>query len=107
MNIYASFVRNIVYPLVILKNRSQELNYLKKFEKSQFLSLSEIRDMQLRKLKKLIEHAYQNCNYYRKLMDKIGMVPEDIKALYGDKRRWSLPFNYSRFIAWRLMAWKK
>jgi hypothetical protein len=34
-------------------------------------------------------------------------MPEDIKALYGDKRNWTLPFNYSRFIGWRLAEWKK
>ena len=34
-------------------------------------------------------------------------MPGDIKALYDDKRNWTLPFNYSRFITWRLAEWKK
>ncbi len=33
--------------------------------------------------------------------------PRAIKELYGDNRNWTLPINYSRFIAWRLEAWKK
>ena len=34
-------------------------------------------------------------------------MPDDIKALYEDKRGWALPLNYSRFITWRLTEWKK
>lgn len=33
-------------------------------------------------------------------------MPGDIRELYADKRNWMLPFNYSRFIAWRLKEWK-
>lgn len=32
-------------------------------------------------------------------------VPEAIKELYSDKRNWSLPFNYVRFIKWRVKEW--
>ena len=32
-------------------------------------------------------------------------VPEAIKELYGDKRKWMLPFNYLRFIKWRVKEW--
>jgi len=34
-------------------------------------------------------------------------MPDDIKALYDDRRRWMLPYNYSRFITWRLAEWRK
>ncbi len=34
-------------------------------------------------------------------------MPDDIKALYRDRRGWALPFNYSRFITWRLTEWRK
>ena len=32
--------------------------------------------------------------------------PEAIKELYSDRRNWSLPMNYMRFIKWRLAEWK-
>jgi hypothetical protein len=31
--------------------------------------------------------------------------PVAIKELYRDKRNWSLPFNYVRFIKWRVKEW--
>ncbi len=32
-------------------------------------------------------------------------VPEAINELYGEKRNWVLPFNYLRFISWRVKDW--
>ena len=31
--------------------------------------------------------------------------PRAVKAFYADKRNWALPFNYVRFIRWRLKEW--
>jgi phenylacetate-CoA ligase len=86
MDINAYLAKHIVYPMGILKNRSQELDYLNEFEKSQYRSADEIRHMQLNKLNKLLKHAYRNCPYYTKLMNESGIVPEDIKEL-GDAAR--------------------
>jgi hypothetical protein len=33
-------------------------------------------------------------------------VTKAIKALYDDKRNWTLPFNYLKFIRWRLKEWR-
>ncbi len=33
-------------------------------------------------------------------------VTKAIKALYNDKRNWTLPFNYLKFIRWRLKEWR-
>lgn len=32
--------------------------------------------------------------------------PEDLKELYRDQRNWMLPLHYSRFITWRVKAWR-
>jgi hypothetical protein len=32
-------------------------------------------------------------------------LPEVIKELYEDRRRWMLPFNYMKFIKWRVKEW--
>ena len=34
-------------------------------------------------------------------------VPQAIKELYGDMRNWTLPFNYLRFIRWRVKEWTR
>ena len=56
-------------------------HHLKILEKSQFFSKSKLKDLQLKKLKKLIEHAYKNVPFYRKLFKDIDIKPEDIKCL--------------------------
>lgn len=81
MDIYGYLAKNILYPLTVMKNGSEELNYLKEFEKSQYLSSDAIKEMQLRKLKLLITRAYENCSYYTMVMNELGLVPEDIKSL--------------------------
>ncbi len=40
-------------------------------------------------------------SYFRTLFP----VPEAIKELYKDRRNWSLPFNYLKFIKWRVKEW--
>jgi len=32
-------------------------------------------------------------------------VPDAIRGLYRDRRNWTLPLNYMRFIAWRMKDW--
>jgi hypothetical protein len=34
-------------------------------------------------------------------------VPQAIKELYGDMRNWTLPFNYLKFIRWRVKEWTR
>lgn len=31
--------------------------------------------------------------------------PQAIKGLYNDERRWMLPYNYARYLSWRLKDW--
>jgi len=51
----------------------------KHLEKTQFWTFSEIRKYQFKKLKTLLEHAYLNVPYYKKLFSYIGTRPEDIR----------------------------
>ena len=51
----------------------------KHLEKTQFWTFSEIRKYQFKKLKTLLEHAYLNVPYYKKLFSDIGARPEDIR----------------------------
>ena len=55
--------------------------YLKHLDESEFSSLSGLESIQKEKLKYLIEEAYKNVPYYRKIMDQINMIPSDIKTL--------------------------
>ncbi|MBQ7740522.1 MAG: phenylacetate--CoA ligase [Eubacterium sp.] len=45
------------------------------------MPVDEIKALQSEKLVKQVEHVYKNVPYYRNLMDKKGVKPEDIKGL--------------------------
>lgn len=55
--------------------------YLKELLRTQWLSPDEIRSIQDAKLAKLIEHAYRTVPFYREVMDKCGLVPDDITCV--------------------------
>ena len=54
-------------------------NYFQK--KIETMSIDEMRALQSEKLVKQVKHVYENVPYYRDLMDKKGVTPEDIKGI--------------------------
>jgi len=54
---------------------------LHRLRKNQWLKPSELEEIQRRKLKRIIKHAYENVKYYRKLFDSVGVKPEDIRTV--------------------------
>lgn len=65
-------------------------------ERTQWRSLEEIKTLQFRKFKKIINHAYNNVKFYRKKFDSVGIKPEDIKSMSDISR---IPFTTKREIA--------
>ena len=62
--------------------RSTEILYAYNlFEKSQYWSKKQHEEYQLKKLKQLVENAYQYVPYYKKLFDKHSITPDDIQGL--------------------------
>jgi phenylacetate-CoA ligase len=47
---------------------------------SEWWSKSRLQEYQLRELNKLLNHAYQNVLYYRKVFDERGLKPKDIQT---------------------------
>jgi len=85
MDVTAKVVKHLTYPLWVSKNRSSRLRCLAALEQTQFLSGEELRRLQWRRLKRLLEHAYANCLYYKRLFDSLGANPNDINS-YGRVR---------------------
>lgn len=76
------FVRNISYPLLqYMYGRKGVVKALRQLEKTQWYSPSEIRELQLVKLKSLIDYAYERIPYYRKNFEERGLKPSDINSL--------------------------
>ena len=54
--------------------------------KTQWLGGGELKEIQLKLLKRLVRHCYSSVPYYRRLMDERGISPESIKTL--DDIKW-------------------
>jgi phenylacetate-CoA ligase len=80
MDVLSLLSRKVIHPLWALKEGSSHLRYLKEYEKTQFLSLSQLRELQWARLKVLLEHAYLNVPFYRKRFEEVGIHPEDIQG---------------------------
>jgi phenylacetate-CoA ligase len=71
--------RNVVYPLWVAKDRSPRLRYLRELERTQYLPLAQLEELQVRKLLDTIEHAYREAPYYTRLFDSLGLKPADFR----------------------------
>ena len=82
MSFYQRIVRNVLYPLDRRRSGDgAELGYLREFERTQFLPIAELRELQLGRLKRLVAHAYEQCPFYRKQFDAAGVGPNDLRTL--------------------------
>ena len=57
------------------------VRHLRSLEKSQWLPMDEIQRIQLKKLRKLTEHAYNNVPFYHEKFKEAGLKPQDIRTL--------------------------
>ena len=70
--------RNIFYRLYSLKNKSPRRKYWKELERTQFLSLQELQDIQWRRLQKLYAFLWENNSFYRSRYQKVGLDSDSI-----------------------------
>ncbi|WP_432718337.1 phenylacetate--CoA ligase family protein [Pectinatus frisingensis] len=63
-----------------LEHRNISASY-KALYKNETLSQNEIKQLQLKKLKKMLIYAYNNISYYHNLFDSIGFIPEMVQKL--------------------------
>ncbi|MBN1622345.1 MAG: glycosyltransferase [Endomicrobiales bacterium] len=59
----------------------QAADYYYELEKSQWLTLDQMHQLQEKKLRKLIHHAYYHVGYYREMFNKLNIKPQDIQTL--------------------------
>lgn len=55
--------------------------YYQELKRSQWLSPAHMRELQERKLRRLVHHAYHHVGYYREAMDQRSLKPADIASL--------------------------
>jgi len=77
---YSTLFKNCIFPVVERYQGTTIQANIKYLEKTQWLSPSEIEELQNKKLRSLIRHSYDNVPYYRKMFNDHGIYPDDIKT---------------------------
>ena len=75
---YSTFVRNVNLLIYRFYWHQSVSKYLQELESTQWLSTEEIKKLQWAKLKNLLEYAYTNVPYYRRMFETLNMSPKDI-----------------------------
>jgi phenylacetate-CoA ligase len=82
MPIYQRLVRDLIVPLSLWRaGETAQLRYARELEYSQFYPAEQVRDLQLARLRALLQHAYARCTFYRDRFDAAGLHPDDIESL--------------------------
>ena len=71
--------RKVFEPLYYRKNKSPLLSYWKDLEKTQFLSLQELQDMQWQRLQKMYAFLWENNTFYKSRLLGAGLNPKSLK----------------------------
>jgi len=82
MGIYSSLIKNIFYPIWLLKDGNfDQKKYLHKYDYLNTMSFSNIQKLQQKKLQLVLSHAHKNTTYYRNLFNETGLSPDDPEFL--------------------------
>ncbi len=78
-------LRHLSCPMNLHKEirRKSDLRQMERYfqKEAECASREEMRALQNERLVKTVKHAYENVPYYRNLMDKKGVTPDDIKSI--------------------------
>ena len=81
MKLYHPIAQKLIFPLVTTTTKRKFWRLYQAVRKTQYLSKEELSALQLKKLRALLEHAYENVPYYFQLFKKANLKPSDIKTL--------------------------
>ena len=76
----ALLIRRIVFPAWVLKNRSSRLKYAADLERTQYLSADELQRRQWVAFKAVLQHAFEQCPFYRAKLLAAGIAPDDVRT---------------------------
>ncbi len=78
MDFYKTILKHIIMPLWAKWERSPYLKHLKYLDESQYFPPERIKKIQWQKIKKLLDHAYNNSAYYQQKFEKNKIHPDNI-----------------------------
>src|SRR5579862_806016 len=74
-------IRNLIFPGWVRRDHPAYPGYIGEFERTQFLSKTEIAAVQLNRLRKMLQHAYEACPFYRQRMQHAGFNPNTFHSV--------------------------
>lgn len=79
MSLTSAIVKNITYPIWMLKDGKIGIyNYIRRYRNLDQSSPEQLQTRQFKNIKKIIKHAYENTRYYKRAFDKICFLPTDL-----------------------------
>lgn len=81
MSIYTNIVANVLFPLHERLKGHSTVAVRRQMELSQWWSAEELRELQLQRLKSLLQHARQHVPYYRDLFERLDFDPANVESL--------------------------
>jgi len=81
--VYNFLASNVMAPALDFVRGTRTMKCLRELEESQWWSRDRILELQNERLKRLIQHAYNNVPYYRRLFDERGLTPNDMQSAKG------------------------
>ncbi len=76
-----SVVKHILLPLHERLVGRDTLGRLAELERTQWLAPDDLRELQVRKLRRLLKHAWDHVPYYRRQLAELNFKPSDVTAL--------------------------
>lgn len=80
MSLYSLIDQKIIIPLAEKLKGRNLTGAIRFLSSSEWFSEKELYELQSKKLQLLIEHCYNNVPYYRRVFDKLGITPDDIRS---------------------------
>ncbi len=80
MSLYNVFARHVFAPAYDVLRGTHTARCLGELERSQWWPLERIDELQSRRLRMLIDHAYRTVPHYRAIMIERGLTPADIRS---------------------------
>jgi phenylacetate-CoA ligase len=78
---YGDLVQGVVYPASEGLRGLDTLARLQELERSQYCPPDKMVDYQLRRIQRLVKHAYEHVPFYRESFRQAGIKPDDIRSL--------------------------
>ena len=81
MSLYPRICRNIIAPLWAAREKSPYLRVAREVQRNEFMPDDQVRDIQLKKLSRIIKHAWDHTEYWREKWQAEGFNPLDLKSI--------------------------